>query len=154
MTYTKCRTSRKSTKTRSVALGLLLLLGWQSVTADCTVNALAVAFGNYDVFSSTDLDGTGRVDVSCSPSASYTVSLGTGGGSYGQREMLSGATILNYNLYTNATRTTVWGDGSGITSTVSGSGVSASHTVYGRIPARQNKPAGSYTDVIVVTVTF
>lgn len=118
------------------------------------MNALAVAFGNYDVLDNTDLDSTGRVDVECTISTSYTIALSKGGGGDRDREMLSGATILNYYLYTSATRTTIWGDGTSVTSTVNGSGIMASHTVYGRIPTRQNNPAGSYADVIVVTVTF
>ncbi|MEO7742229.1 MAG: spore coat protein U domain-containing protein [Usitatibacter sp.] len=54
----------------------------------------------------------------------------------------------------DATRTGVWGDGAGSTGTVSGSGTFANHTVHGRIPPRQNVQARSYSDLIIVTVTF
>lgn len=141
-------------KTKAGMLVLWLALLSPSLWADCGASAIAVVFGNYDVFSAVHLDSTGRIDVACTPGADYTIALSTGNGSYGQREMLSGAIVLDYNLYTNASRTTIWGDGSGVTSNVGGSGVSASHTVYGRVPALQNKPAGSYADTIVVTVTY
>ena len=35
-----------------------------------------------------------------------------------------------------------------------GSGVSQSFTVYGRVPAQSTPAAGSYTDTIKVTVTY
>ncbi len=130
------------------------LLACGPAWADCTVSAQSVVFGSYDVFSPTPLDGVGRVDVSCDPSASYTVALSSGGGSYSQRQMANGGTLMNYNLYTGVSRTTVWGDGTSGSATVAGSGLAASHNVYGRIPAQQNLIEGSYTDVIIVTLTF
>jgi spore coat protein U-like protein len=71
--------------------------------------------------------------------------------------MTSGANLLNYSLYTNAARTTVWGDGSGGTSTVSntGSGVAQNFTVYARVPLGQTSVAtGAYADTVQVTVTY
>jgi spore coat protein U-like protein len=136
------------------AFALFLMLAVPALRADCTVSAQSVVFGSYDVFSAQPLDGAGNVSVNCSPSASYTVSLSTGGGSYSQRQMSGSNDVLNYNLYTNASHSIVWGDGSGGTGTVGGSGESANHTVYGRVPAGQNRKAGNYGDTIIVTVTF
>ena len=70
------------------------------------------------------------------------------------RKMTSGANILNYNLYTNAARTTVRGDGSGGTSTQATNGTNVTRTVYGRIPALQNAFVGSYSDAIIVTIVY
>src|SRR5580658_941909 len=64
-----------------------------------------------------------------------------GSGTYTTRTMLSGANKLDYNLYTNAAETTVWGNGTGSTTydtLTIGSGVflgtsSASGTVYGAV---------------------
>jgi hypothetical protein len=61
---------------------------------------------------------------------------------------------LLYNLYTDATLNTVWGDGTGYSATVSDTQLTAIHTVYGRIPARQNTHVGAYADTIVITLTF
>ena len=152
---TRCHLRRFGIRTIGLVLaGLFLALASPVLPADCTVNAQSVAFGSYDVFSAQALDGTGNVSVNCSPSAGYTVSLSSGGGSYSQRQMASANDVLNYNLYTSASRSTVWGDSTGGTSTVGGNGESANHTVYGRIPAGQNRKAGSYGDTIIVTVTF
>jgi spore coat protein U-like protein len=66
-----------------------------------------------------------------------------------------GAFLLNYGLFTDATRTTNWGETVG-TDTVSGTGTGATQivTVYGRIPATQNVGIGGYVDTITATVTF
>lgn len=145
--------------TRSAASTLLLaatLLGaslpaW-SVT--CSVSASGVNFGSYDVFSNVSSDGAGSVSVSCDEAASYSIAISAGNGSYASRWMASGAHQLAYNLYRDASRTTIWGDGTGGSAVVSGSGSGATHTVYGRIPSRQNVYAGSYSDNIVVIVTY
>jgi len=74
--------------------------------------------------------------------------------------MANGQARLNYNLYPNASRTIVWGDVSNGTATVSPRGVRHGRnrhydvTVYGGIPAAQNVAAGTYADVLFVTVIF
>ena len=70
--------------------------------------------------------------------------------------MSSGTNTLNYNLYTAASREFVWEDATTSRATVSGSGTgtSTNHVVYGRIPARQNIRAGSYSDTVNLIVTF
>lgn len=118
----------------------------------------SVAFGTYDVMSSSPLDSTGAVLLTCdSAVTSITVDLSRGNAStFNPRYMLNGSARLNYNLFLDAARTTLWGDGTG----------GSSHygpvyppglvflTIYGRIPALQDLPAGSYTDTIVATVNF
>ena len=72
--------------------------------------------------------------------------------------MKSSGNSLNYNLYTDATYTSIWGSGSGGTSSVSktnGSGETGSTiTIYGKIPAEQDVYAGSYSDSITITISF
>jgi len=131
-----------------------LLMSVPPAWAACTVSAAGVAFGSYDPFSGTSLDSTGNVAVTCSPAAPYTVALSPGYAAQTGREMRSDANALAYNLFTDATRSSVWGDGTGLTSTVSGSGTAGGHPIYGRIPARQNVAAGSYSDTIIVTISF
>jgi len=122
--------------------------------AKCTVSTTAVSFSTYDVFSTLNDDITGSIIVKCRPSAPYSLSLSPGSGTYASRTMTSSIYTLNYNLFVDATRLTIWGDGSAGTGTVSGNAADATHTVYGRIPARQNAHVGSYADTIIVTVTF
>lgn len=120
----------------------------------CSVSPQSVSFGNYDPLNPAALDGVGNINVSCDASTSFTISLSAGSGTYTSRKMMSGTEPMAYNLYTDASRLLIWGDGTGSTSTVSTTAASGDYTVYGRIPDRQNIPAGTYTDSITVTVTY
>jgi spore coat protein U-like protein len=122
----------------------------------CTLNVTGVNFGSYDVFSNAVLDSTGNIDVNCPSGVGYSMALSAGGGTHAQRVMNSGGHSLNYNLYTAANRAVVWGDAASGTVTVNGTGigVNVNHAVYGRIPARQNVRAGSYSDIVIVELTF
>lgn len=130
-----------------------------TVLSDCNLTASDMAFGNYDATAGA-LDASSAIAVYCTLGTNYTISLnvGTGGGTYVGRTLNNGANTLNFNLYTNAARTTVWGDGTAATSTVAGTGggllTAANHTVYGRVTAGQERPLGLYSSTIVVTVTF
>ncbi len=136
------------------------LCAWATPTAaQCSASANGVAFGSYNSLAGLAVDSVGSVSVSCVLSLGYTISLSPGGaGSFAPRQLNNGGNTLNYNLYTNPTYLTVWGDGSGGTGTVPGSIglllLPVNHVVYGRIPAGQNAAAGSYTDTISVTVTY
>jgi spore coat protein U-like protein len=143
---------------RRVLLGLtacaIPLLASMPCRAACTVTTTSVAFNPYNVFNTLNNDITGTLTVRCNPSQAYSLSLSTGAGTYASRSLVNGPFILSYNLYTDAARVTIWGDGTAGTSTVSGNARNATHTVYGRVPARQNARAGNYTDTIVVTITY
>ncbi len=149
-----------------------LALPWSACAAlcglilcNCTASTTSVAFGSYNPLSPANHDGTGAITVSCTGVGliiSYTIALDTGGGgSYLPRKMVSGVNHLNYNLYTDNTYSTIWGNGIG-TGTVSyamsllliGSD-SKEHVVYGRMPGSQSTVApGTYTDTVHVTVTY
>jgi spore coat protein U-like protein len=127
----------------------------------CTVSATSVAFGTY--IGGTTSNSTGTISVNCKSAASANVSiaLSTGGnGSYSPRKMSSGVNRLSYNLYSNASHTTVWGDGTGGTATVSATitisppSTTANFTVFGQIPSQAGPAPGAYSDSIIVTVTF
>ena len=122
----------------------------------CTLNVTGVNFGSYDVFSNSTLDSTGNIDVNCPNGVGYSMALTAGGGNYTQRVMSSGVHRLNYNLYTAANRAVVWGDAISGTVTVNGTGigVNVNHGVYGRIPVLQYVYPGSYSDIIIVELTF
>lgn len=139
---------------RLLLAGLALAL-WPSAApaASCQLNSYPVAFGAYDALSTRTHDTSGSVNVTCDTPVPYSISLGPGGGSHSQRRMAGAGADLLYNLYTTRDRLVVWGDGTGGTDSVSGSGTQ-NHTVHARMPARQPVPAGSYSDLIVVTVTY
>jgi len=130
------------------------------INAACNVSATTLNFGSYDPTSGTALNGTSTVNVYCTSGTPYTTSLnvGTGGGSFVTRTIASGGNTLSFNLYRDSARSQVWGDGSGATFTVAGTGAglltSSPLTVYGEITSGQDKPPGTYTSVITVTVTY
>jgi spore coat protein U-like protein len=139
-----------------IILGLLsVLIASASQAAVCSLNVIGINFGGYDVFSTTPLDGTGTIDVSCNVRAAFTLEFSTGLGTYAVRKMGYGTHRLNYNLYRNAAMNRVLGDGSGNTVFWSVNNArNRSFTVYGRIPPQQNVYTGSYTDNVIVTLTF
>jgi spore coat protein U-like protein len=141
---------------RAAALAALLLIA-PAARAACTVSATPVAFGAYSPFSGTPTDSTGTATVRCTPAANVVVALSTGGsGTFSPRQMSSGPSRLGYQLYSNAARTTVWGNGTGGTVTVAArvTGAGRNFTAFGRIPALQGVAPGAYVDTITVTVTF
>jgi len=133
----------------------------------CTIGTNTVAFGVYDPLALPPLDTASGISVSCSrnggfPFVIYRIDLNTGqAGAYIPRAMTNGASQLNYNLYTNASRSNIWGDGAGGTNSVfgfmfipNGQTRTRRHTVYGRSFAGQTVSTGSYLDTITATVTF
>ena len=158
----------------TAAVAASVLLGAQTALAGatCSVAATGVNFGAYDTSLTAPTDSTGNVTVTCtyvSPGGATGVNvlaqLSTGiSGSYIPRQMASGPVRMNYNLFLDVARNTIWGNGLSGTSVATasftvGPGVgngtrSASFPVYGRLPAQQAVAIGSYSDTIVVTVTF
>jgi len=129
-----------------------------TVAQACIVVATPLAFGVYDPTSASPTDGTATVAVTCTLGTAYSVGLSAGTGTGATttvRKMTFGINTLNYALYSNAGRTTNWGNAVG-TDTVgaTATGLLTNHTVYGRIPATQTVPLGAYTDTIAVTVTY
>jgi spore coat protein U-like protein len=153
-------TTRLRVATRLIcALGLILLWSGRAEAAHCTISTTSVSFGSYDVFNSTPTDTTGTVSITCTGNADVTITLSKGGSSTFNPRTLSGASdTLNYNLYKDAARTTIWGDGTGSTATYTQSGVpnntAQNLTIYARIPAAQDVRAGTYTDSVTVTIDF
>lgn len=130
-----------------------------TVQASCTVTASTLAFGNYNPLSSTPLDATSSITVNCTTGSTYTVGLnagGTSGATVTTRQMLQSTNALNYSLFRDSGHTTNWGNtpGTDTPASVVATTSAATTTVYGRIPALQNVPAGSYTDTVQVTVTY
>ena len=65
-----------------------------------------------------------------------------------------GANRLNYQIYRNAARNAIWGTGADAQVHVLIGTQSGTVTVYGRIPANQVVPEGTYTDTVNITLTF
>jgi spore coat protein U-like protein len=159
-----------------IALSCVWSLGVQADTL-CSASNTPVTFGVYDDLY-YDLDSTsGGVTVSCTVVSSppppggvisYNIKFSSGNSSsFAPRQMRNGAFTMNYNLYVNGSRnvSSIWGDGLAGTQTVNGavsqlntvndSRTGPDHIVYGRVPKGQGGlGVGSYTDSLIVTLTF
>jgi spore coat protein U-like protein len=128
---------------------------------NCQISVQQFVFGLYSPASPAPLDVTGQINLRCTGTAGFFLArLSTGGsGTFAQRQMRFAAYRMNYNFYTNAARTTIWGDGTGGTSYSGGikwlPGLqNFSLPVYGRVFAQQNVGAGAYRDDVLVTIVF
>ena len=126
----------------------------------CTISATSVNFGNYNVFDGSDVVSTGTVTYRCNGSAhNITIGLTQGAsGTFNPRRMQKGSEVLYYNLFRDASHTTIWGDASGGTSVYSISNppnnTNVNLTVYGRVAAEQDVSAGSFSDTVTAVINF
>lgn len=149
---------------RAVVMLCTCLLAAPSAQAVCRFQStVGPSFGTYTSTASLPLDTTGSITYRCDAQpqlSTITIDLSAGSsGSYSTRQLQgpSGNT-LGYNLYQDATRLLIWGDGSlGTTRygpVIPVNAVDVTLTIYGRIPAGQAASAGSYSDTLVITMTF
>jgi spore coat protein U-like protein len=134
-----------------------------TVQSTCSATATTLAFAPYTPGGGV-IANNGTISVKCTKNTPFTVALNggtTAGGTIAQRLMALGANTLQYNLFTTAALTQVFGDGSGTSKTVAGTGAGVATattvTVFGQLPdsaANQAAVAGNYTDTITVTVTY
>ena len=133
----------------------------------CSVAATTVAFGT--VAPPIPASTTGAIVLTCDGAGNnnrFQVSLSQGlSGVYSERTMRQGPLALAYNLYLDAARTQIWGDGSGgsrsFTGDIDSGGLGRDGgteivplTVFAQLPSQGAPPNGDYADMIVVTVSF
>ena len=151
-----------SAKRLLVMLALLIgtLCASDAHAQACTISATSVNFGSYNVFNGSDVDSTGTVTYRCNGSAhNITVGLTQGASAtFNPRQMQKGAEVLNYNLFVDASRTSIWGDGTSGTSVYTignpPNNTNVNLTVYGRVPAGQDVSAGSFSDTVTAVINF
>lgn len=173
----------KSKRARSMAvvvLGMALVVGTSAppvlggtdtatfnvqttVPTVCTIDAASGV--NFSPYTGTQVDGTGTIAVTCGNG--QTASLGLNQGTHASagstaenplrrmEKLASPGNFLSYQLYRDLPRTQVWGDvGTVNVQPITGTGASVVFGVFGRIPTGQNPVAGTYLDVVQVTVQF
>ena len=131
-----------------------------NVNAQCSISAVNLTFPAVDPLNS-QTDAATTVTVKCTKNSAYTVGLNAGtttGSTIAQRLMANGADTMDYNLYTDIGRTSVWGNsaGSWVSGTGAGMGTAQVLNVYGRVAAGQtNLAVGTFTEpTVTVTVTY
>jgi spore coat protein U-like protein len=116
---------------------------------NCLIVANDLDFGSAGLITSP-IDAASGLDVTCTPGTGYAIAIG--GGLHldnGQRRMSSGSDYVVYELYEDPGRGQVWGSMSGM-----GDGTTDQIPVYGRVPAPQSPAVGSYSDTVVVTISY
>ncbi len=135
-------------------------------TAACEVSGSAVEgigvalldFGTTSLLATAIETGTGTsgvdaFDVQCTPDVPYTVSFDAGQNSTKEADRAmkrtGGSELVSYQLYSDASRTTVL-------TAVSGTGTGAAQAVrvYSRVPPQAAPQPGKYRDVVTATVSF
>jgi spore coat protein U-like protein len=138
------------------AITALLALSSASFAQTCSVSMGNMVFGSINTLAGGAVDTTATMTIICSGGQAQgqrlCISLGAGSASDAtSRKMTSGANSARYDLYSNSSRTTLWGswetgyDSAGLQLDVT-RGSTTNVTVYGRfLASQQTVPAGSYT---------
>src|SRR5580765_7080268 len=127
-----------------------------TVVSACSVSAATLNFGSsIDLTSAAlPLDASSTMTVLCTSTTPYSIALDAGanaGGAtnFGARAIKNGSHTLGYQLYLDAPRTMIWGNGTG-SSTSPGVGIGSNQTltIYGRLPGLTGAVPGTYTDTV------
>ncbi len=165
----------------AIAAALAVAFATRSAHADpdktCVLDGASImAFGIYDPENDSPLDVEGRISYRCfsgtrtlaprivgssgqvkSP-LNVQITLGTGGAGSYNRYMSGGREKLSYNLYLDAQRTRIWGDGTAGTQIYAAKGQPNNHVVvvpvFGRVFAGQDVASDFYLDQLIVTLDF
>jgi spore coat protein U domain-containing protein, fimbrial subunit CupE1/2/3/6 len=133
-----------------------------TVVAGCTeLKANPLTFGAYSQGSVTPVEASTTLQLRCAPGVRFILSANDGAAPGAQSRQMTSASshqdaALRYNLYTDSDFQQVWSSaGRGpVQGTGGGADSPQTVTVFGRIPAGQTPPLGSYTDAVTVTLTF
>ena len=134
------------------------------VKHSCSMNTTSMAFGTYDgvvANASNALEATATVISTCTSGAEALITMnagasaGSGSADAPVRRMTAGpGKYLDYQVYSDVARDTVWGNTVPTGVALTGTGVPQSLTVYGSIPSAQVVPEGDYSDQIYVTISY
>lgn len=156
---------------------IFAVLSSPTLAASCRVSSFGINFGTYDPFATAPAIGLGSASITCQFTGldsifGVTASIGLLpglSGTYANRTLTFGAERLSYNLFVDVNHSTIFGNGTGGSSTTSvcfrgllnpcagntgTNGQAFPVPIYASMPARQDVGAGTYADTITVTVTF
>lgn len=130
-----------------------------SVAKKCTtLTGGSITFAAYVPDATAPNDASTTVAVRCTKGTPVTISMNAGSGAGATeavRVLTSADDTLQYSLYQNSARSTLWGSGDDKAS-FNGDGLLSTTTlnVYGRITAGQDVKPGSFTDTVTVTLGY
>ncbi|MDD9937443.1 MAG: spore coat U domain-containing protein [Myxococcales bacterium] len=134
-----------------------------AVSDACVLGTAPMALGTYaarTIHAASPLDFAGTITLDCVAGTSARLSLDDGqnpaAGSTDAaplRRMSDGSEHIDYNLYSDAARTSVWGTGAAGEPAPVNTFPSAL-SIYGRVPPGQATSPGNYTDTVLLTASF
>ena len=128
-----------------------------TISSNCDVSATDMLFGSVGSLSSP-VSATNTITVKCISGAPYSIALGAGLSNATNptiRKMTFGSNAVTYGIYQSPGTTQPWG-WTQDTDTVSGTGTgqTQSYSGYGIVPSQNLPMPGTYSDTIVVTITY
>ncbi|WP_072392708.1 spore coat U domain-containing protein [Hyphomicrobium sp. CS1GBMeth3] len=128
------------------------------IQGECIVAATnTLDFGTTGVLSA-DIDQTTTFEVQCTNSTPYSVGLdaGTGvGASTLLRRMTGGSDTVDYQMFSDPSRTVNWGDNVGVDTVAGvGNGSPQALTIYGRVISQATPEPDTYIDTVTIEVTY
>jgi spore coat protein U-like protein len=128
-----------------------------TVINDCIMTATNMTFATTSILNNP-VNATSGLTVQCTNNDAYRIAFSGGGsGNALARTMLrTGGGTVAYQLYTDAGRTLIWGDGTGgtVANLGTGSGLQQLISVYGQVSAQTTAIPGNYSDNITATISF
>jgi spore coat protein U-like protein len=129
-----------------------------TIQSSCQIiSSNPLSFGTQGVLTANS-DSTATFTVQCTNTTPYNVGLNAGsttGGTVTTRLMAAGGATVAYKMYSDAGRTTNWGNTVG-TDAVAGTGTGSTQTltIYGRVPTQSTPRPATYTDTVTLTITY
>jgi len=134
----------------------------------CTIETRPLSFGTYGPSDPAPTDAQAQIVYACGvhtvgrlqgrTATNIRIEISRGEAGSFDRAMTSGTARLSYNIFLDAQRQTVWGNGSGGTQYFTDVQPPNQQPItlyaYGRIPALQNVPQGEYADSLQVVILF
>jgi spore coat protein U-like protein len=143
-----------------IAVDTASLLVATTVARQCAIYPATLAFGIYDPIgpnATAPRAGQTQIEIQCTRTTQYAVTLDGGGNYAARRQMGNGAGAwLGYDLFSDPALSVLWLPGQlppGMP-TPAPSITRTAIPVYGQIPQAQPVPTGTYQDVVLSTINF
>lgn len=131
-----------------------------NVAKRCAIYPATLAFGIYDPIgphATAPRDGQAQLEIQCTRTTQYAITLDGGGNYAARRQMGNGAGAwLGYDLFSDSARSLPWLPGQSPPGmpTAAPSIERIAIPVYGQIPQAQPVPTGTYQDIVLSTINF
>ena len=136
-----------------------------TVLANANLSVTSMNFGSNSSFILANIQTTAVITVQSTNTTPYSIGLDNGQNASGSQRRMSGGggNYVSYGLYTDAAYSHAWTSTTSTTSCTggastcvlgTGTGSNQNVTVYGQVPPQTAPATGTYTDTVVVTVTF